>query len=109
MNIGTLGRIVGAIGVVLAVIAYLINQTSSRFFVAFTLTEIVIMAVIGVINGVVGTPNAMLGRLFMTFSGSHGFLAFAAICGGFYIAKPLAGSVKNLGQPVCPWWADRPG
>ena len=24
----------------------------------------------------------MLGRLFMTFSGSYGFLAFAAICGG---------------------------
>src|SRR6267143_746686 len=49
-----------------------------------------IVAVIGVINGVLGTPNAMLGRLFMTFSGSYGFLAFAAICGFFYISGPLA-------------------
>ena len=51
------------------------------------------MAIIGVINGVLGTPNAMLGRLFMTFSGSYGFLAFAAICGGFYISGPLAGYI----------------
>jgi len=38
-------------------------------------------------------PNAMLGRLFMTFSGSYGFLAFAAICGGFYISGPLRGYI----------------
>jgi len=38
-------------------------------------------------------PNAMLGRLFMTFSGSYGFLAFAAICGGFYISGPLCGYI----------------
>jgi len=35
----------------------------------------------------------MLGRLFMTFSGAYGFLAFAAICGGFYISGPLAGYI----------------
>jgi energy-coupling factor transport system substrate-specific component len=35
----------------------------------------------------------MLGRLFMTFSGSYGFLAFAAICGFFYISGPLAGYI----------------
>lgn len=93
MNIGTLYLIVAAIGVVLAAIAYFINRTNGRFFVAFTLMEIVIMAVIGVINGVLGTPNAMLGRLFMTFSGSYGFLAFAAICGGFYISGPLCGYI----------------
>ena len=29
----------------------------------------------------------------MTFSGSYGFLAFAAICGGFYIAGPLCGYI----------------
>jgi energy-coupling factor transport system permease protein len=51
------------------------------------------MAIIGVINGVLGTPNAMAGRFFMTFSGSYGFLAFAAICGGFYIAGPLCGYI----------------
>jgi energy-coupling factor transport system substrate-specific component len=62
-------------------------------FVAFTLLEIVIMAIIGVINGVLGTPNAMLGRLFMTFSGSYGFLAFSAICGGFYLSGPLCGYI----------------
>jgi len=51
------------------------------------------MAIIGVINGVLGTPNAMIGRFFMTFSGAYGFLAFAAICGGFYIAGPLCGYI----------------
>jgi energy-coupling factor transport system substrate-specific component len=35
----------------------------------------------------------MAGRFFMTFSGSYGFLAFAAICGGFYIAGPLCGYI----------------
>ena len=29
----------------------------------------------------------------MTFSGSYGFLAFAAICGGFYVAGPLCGYI----------------
>jgi energy-coupling factor transport system permease protein len=85
--------IVAMMGIVLAAIAYLMNRTSGKFFVGFTLIEIVIMAVIGVINGVLGTPNAMLGRLFMTFSGSYGFLAFAAICGGFYISGPLCGYI----------------
>src|ERR1700722_13823329 len=89
MTVGILYLIVAAIGIVLAAIAYFMNRTSGKFFVAFTLMEIVIMAIIGVINGVLGTPNAMLGRLFMTFSGSYGFLAFAAICGGFYISGPL--------------------
>jgi energy-coupling factor transport system substrate-specific component len=32
-------------------------------------------------------------RLFMTFSGAYGFLAFAAICGGFYISGPLCGYI----------------
>src|SRR3984957_18259989 len=90
MTVGILYLIVAAIGIVLAAIAYFMNRTSGKFFVAFTLMEIVIMAIIGVINGVLGTPNAMLGRLFMTFSGSYGFLAFAAVCGGFYISGPLA-------------------
>ena len=93
MSIGELYLCVAVVGVILAAIAYVINRGTGRFFVSFTLMEIVIMAVIGVINGVLGTPNAMLGRLFMTFSGAYGFLAFAAICGGFYIAGPLCGYI----------------
>ncbi len=93
MSIGVLYLIVAIIAVVLAAIAYAINRGQGKFMIGFTLMEIVIMAVIGVINGVLGTPNAMLGRLFMTFSGSYGFLAFAAICGGFYIAGPLCGYI----------------
>jgi energy-coupling factor transport system substrate-specific component len=83
-----------AVGVVLAAIAYFMNRDKfGPIFVGFTLLEIVIMAIIGAINGVLGTPNAMAGRFFMTFSGSYGFLAFAAICGGFYIAGPLCGYI----------------
>src|SRR5712692_9884520 len=90
MTVALLYVIVFAIGAVLAAIAYFRNRNVGKIIVAFSLMEIVIMAVIGVINGVLGTPNAMLGRLFMTFSGSYGFLAFAAICGFFYISGPLA-------------------
>jgi energy-coupling factor transport system permease protein len=93
MTVGLIYLSVAIIGIVLAAIAYMMNRTSGKFFVAFTLMEIVIMAIIGVINGVLGTPNAMLGRLFMTFSGSYGFLAFAAVCGGFYISGPLCGYI----------------
>ena len=93
MNVVTIYLLVAIVGIILAAIAYFMNRGRGKFFVAFTLMEIVIMAVIGVINGVLGTPNAMLGRLFMTFSGAYGFLAFAAICGGFYIAGPLCGYI----------------
>ncbi len=93
MNIGTLYLCIAIAAVVLAMIAYFMNRRHGRFIIGFTLMEIVIMAVIGVINGVLGTPNAMLGRLFMTFSGSYGFLAFAAICGGFYLSGPLCGYI----------------
>jgi energy-coupling factor transport system permease protein len=93
MTVGLIYLTVAIIGIVLAAIAYTMNRTSGKFFVAFTLMEIVIMAIIGVINGVLGTPNAMLGRLFMTFSGAYGFLAFAAVCGGFYISGPLCGYI----------------
>src|SRR5271170_4285195 len=93
MSITVLYLIVVAIGVALALIAYFRNRDAGKIVVGFTLMEIVIMALIGVINGVLGTPNAMLGRLFMTFSGSYGFLAFAAICGGFYVSGPLCGYI----------------
>jgi energy-coupling factor transport system permease protein len=94
MSIVMIYLLIVAIGVALALVAYFINRDAGgKIFVAFTLLEIVIMAIIGVINGVLGTPNAMLGRLFMTFSGSYGFLAFAAICGGFYVSGPLCGYI----------------
>jgi energy-coupling factor transport system substrate-specific component len=94
MSVGLIYLIVAVIAVALAAITYFINRgQGGKTFVAFTLLEIVIMAIIGVINGVLGTPNAMLGRFFMTFSGSYGFLAFAAIAGGFYIAGPLCGYI----------------
>src|SRR6267142_6642958 len=94
MSVGLIYLIVAAIAVALAAIAYFVNRgQGGKTFLSFTLLEIVIMAIIGVINGVLGTPNAMLGRLFMTFSGSYGFLAFAAICGGFYISGPLCGYI----------------
>ena len=93
MSVTVLYLIVVAIGAVLALVAYFRNKDSGKVVIGFTLMEIVIMAIIGVINGVLGTPNAMLGRLFMTFSGSYGFLAFAAICGGFYISGPLCGYI----------------
>jgi energy-coupling factor transport system substrate-specific component len=89
MNVASLYLIVVVIGVALALVAWLRNRNLGHFVVGFTLMEIVIMAIIGIINGVLGTPNAMLGRLFMTFSGSYGFLAFSAICGGFYLSGPL--------------------
>jgi energy-coupling factor transport system permease protein len=77
----------------LALIAWAISRGRGRFFVGFTLLEIVIMAIVGVVNGALGTPNGTLGPLFMTFSGAYGFLAFAAICGGFYVSSPLCGYI----------------
>ena len=63
MNVTVLYLIVAAIGIVLALIAYLRNRNNvGGIIIGFSLMEIVIMAVIGVINGVLGTPNAMLGR-----------------------------------------------
>ena len=93
MNIGELYLAIALVALILAAIAYFFNRRGGRFALGFKLLEIVIMAVIGVINGVLGTPNAMLGRLFMTFSGSYGFLAFAAVCGGFYLSGPLCGYI----------------
>src|SRR5712691_4673610 len=59
----------------------------------FTLLEIVLIAVIGVINGVLGTPNAIAGRFLMTLSGAYGFLLFSLIAGGFYVSACLAGYI----------------
>ena len=105
MTVGLIYLFVAIVGIVLAGIAYFINRDQAgKIFVGFTLMEIVIMAIIGVINGVLGTPNAMLGRLFMTFSGSYGFLAFAAdlrrllhfrAARGYIIRKPGAATIAE--------------
>src|SRR3977135_3760427 len=91
MTVGILYLIVAAIGIVLAAITYFMNRTSGKFFVAFTLMEIVIMALMGLIDRGFGPPTPLPGGLFLPFSGGYGFLAFAAICGGFYIPGPLCG------------------
>lgn len=93
MNVLLMYAGVFALCLILTVVAFIRNPNIREKIASFTLMEIVIMAIIGVINGVLGTPNAMLGRFFMTFSGAYGFLAFAAICGGFYIAGPLCGYI----------------
>jgi len=93
MVVGLIYLTVAIIAVALAALAFVVNRGNGRMFVAFTLIEIIIMAIIGVINGVLGTPNAMLGRFFMTFSGSYGFLAFAVITGFFFISGPLCGYI----------------
>src|SRR5260370_16632544 len=101
MSVGLIYLIVAAIAVALAAIAYFVNRgQGGKTFVAFTLLEIVIMAIIGVINGVLGTPNAMAGRFFMTFSGSYGFLAFAPISGGSSIAGPLCAYIIPKPRPA---------
>jgi energy-coupling factor transport system substrate-specific component len=61
--------------------------------VGFTLLEIVIIAVVGVVNGILGTPNAVVGRFLQTFSGTYGFLLFSMIAGGFYVSACLAGYI----------------
>lgn len=93
MVVGLIYLTVALLAVALAALAFVVNRGNGRMFVAFTLIEIVIMAIIGVVNGVLGTPNAMLGRFFMTFSGSYGFLAFAVITGFFFLSGPLCGYI----------------
>src|SRR6266446_2235503 len=79
MSVGLIYLIVAVIAIALAAFAYFVNHgQGDKTFVAFTLLEIVIMAIIGVINDVLGTPNAM--------------------GGGFYIAGPLCGYIiRNPG------------
>jgi energy-coupling factor transport system substrate-specific component len=75
--------------------SYRRNQTRGGLGVptGFTLLEIVIIAVVGVVNGILGTPNAVVGRFLQTFSGTYGFLLFSMIAGGFYVSACLAGYI----------------
>jgi ABC-type thiamin/hydroxymethylpyrimidine transport system permease subunit len=63
------------------------------FFKGFTTSEIVIMAVIGVVFGIGGTPVVFVGRFFMTAMGEAGWMGFAAILGWFYLAGVLGGYI----------------
>lgn len=64
-----------------------------KFFKKFTTMEIVIMAVIGVVFGIGGTPMVFVGRFFMTAMGEIGWMGFAAILGWFYLAGVLGGYI----------------
>ncbi len=66
--IGELYLTVIAIGLVLAALAWAVNRGKGPLLTSFILLEVVVMAIIGVGKGVLGKLNAMLGRLFMTFS-----------------------------------------
>ncbi|MCL4516088.1 MAG: ECF transporter S component [Firmicutes bacterium] len=59
----------------------------------FTVSEIVVMAVIGIVFGVGGTPMVFVGRFFMTALGAYGWMGFAAILGWFYLAGVLSGYI----------------
>jgi len=63
------------------------------FFKKFTTMEIVIMAIIGVVFGIGGTPMVFVGRFFMTALGEIGWMGFAAILGWFYLAGAMGGFI----------------
>lgn len=68
-------------------------EQKQGFFKSFTVSEIVIMAVIGIVFGVGGTPMVFVGRFFMTALGAYGWMGFAAILGWFYLAGVLSGYI----------------
>ena len=75
----------------------LVSQAQSvpraRFFQGFTTGEIVILAVLGVVLGVGGTPMAILFRFLNTAGGEAGWALSASILGWFYLAGVLGGYI----------------
>ncbi|MGI6365516.1 MAG: ECF transporter S component [Bacillota bacterium] len=69
------------------------KEGKKGFFKAFTTGEIVILAVVGIVFGVGGTPMVFLGRFFMTALGTYGWIGFALILGWFYLAGVLGGYI----------------
>ena len=65
----------------------------ARFFQGFTTGEIVILAVLGVVLGVGGTPMAILFRFLNTAGGEAGWALSASILGWFYLAGVLGGYI----------------
>jgi energy-coupling factor transport system permease protein len=69
------------------------DQSRSSFFQTFTTAELVILAVLGVVLGVGGTPMAMLFRFLNTAGGEIGWALSATILGWFYLAGVLGGYI----------------
>jgi energy-coupling factor transport system permease protein len=68
-------------------------ESKESFFKGFTTMEIVLMAIVGVVFGIGGTPMVFVGRFFMTAMGELGWMGFAAILGWFYLAGVIGGYV----------------
>jgi energy-coupling factor transport system permease protein len=70
-------------------------QRASRtpFLQRFTTGEIVILAVLGVVLGVGGTPMAILFRLLNSAGGEAGWALASSISGWFYLAGVLGGYI----------------
>ncbi len=64
-----------------------------RFFKGFTTVELVIIAVLGIVLGIGGTPMAVLIRFLNTAGGEFGFVAQATMLGWFYLAGVLGGYI----------------
>lgn len=69
------------------------GEKKKKFFQSFTTGELVILAVIGIVFGVGGTPMVFVGRFFMTALGTYGWIGFALILGWFYLAGVLGGYI----------------
>lgn len=69
------------------------EEAKGSFFKGFTTMEIVLMAIIGVVFGIGGTPMVFVGRFFMTAMGELGWMGFAAILGWFYLAGVIGGFI----------------
>lgn len=63
------------------------------FFQGFSTGEIVVLAVLGVVLGVGGTPMAVLFRFLNTAGGEVGWALSASILGWFYLAGVLGGYI----------------
>jgi energy-coupling factor transport system permease protein len=63
------------------------------FFQAFTTGELVILAVLGIVLGIGGTPMAVLVRFLNTAGGELWFVAQATVLGWFYLAGVLGGYI----------------
>ena len=73
------------------------NATGKKkVFQKFTTSELVIMAVIGIVFGVCGTPIVFVGRFFMTAMGSVGWIGFAAVLGAYITRKPGAAIIAEV-------------
>lgn len=69
------------------------GKKKKKFFQSFTTGELVILAVIGIVFGVGGTPMVFVGRFLMTALGAYGWIGFAMILGWFYLAGVLGGYI----------------